>query len=313
MTSPFHFPNPFPPQIRTAAVIAPAGKLDPAKLEAGLRQLHAWGIHTLPGAHLAGQCRTLAGDDDARLADLETALADPRADVILPARGGFGCARLLDRLDPKLLRDRATPIVGYSDVSILHLARFKAGVVSGLSGPMPAVEFARCAAPAGAAEAEGLALALESLRRSWTPQHQVWLPPQTRLQVLKPGAVTAPVMPVNLTVLVSLLGTPHMPDLDGVLLAIEDVNEAAHRVDRNLTQLRQAGILARLGGLLIGRFTRGEDAEWLPAIFAESAAQVRGPVVEGLPYGHELPPLTVPAGRTAVLEASADGRVHLGW
>ncbi len=305
------FPSPFPPDLRTAGLFAASGRAEPERLAAGIAQLKAWGLHVAAGPHLAARHRTLAGTDAERLTDFTDLLVNPHVDVLLAARGGYGGARLLDRLDPALLARYPKPLLGYSDVTILHLARFRAGVASGLSGPLAAVEFAR--PPANDAEADALCFTLHSLHAAWLPQEHVGLPPGTRLETVKPGHAAGPVVPVNLTVLMSLLGTPYFPELAGTLLVIEDVNEPAYSIDRDLNHLRQAGILQRLAGLIIGRFTNVDEPEWLPEIFAEFAEAVPGPVVSGLPYGHLLPMVTVPVGREGLLDAMPGDRVRLAW
>ncbi len=358
-------PNPFPAWVKTAGVFAPAGAVDSARTQTGCRQLEEWGLRVVDGmknlTDPADQSdrsddfiplrphRFFAADDATRLATLHALLRDPQADVLLPLRGGYGCARLLDHLDHKLVRRANKPLVGYSDITALHLSFYACGVRNGLSGPMPGVEFARALSappphavltgqdvpPAGSRSAklarqrskndtlldeqfilmgrQDLAFTLHSFAEAWTPRKAVLLPPGTPLQVLKSGRAKAPVIPVNLTVLLSLAGTRHMPDLSGTILVVEDVNEPAHAIDRDLNHLRQLGILGRLAGLIYGRFTKAEDAQWIPEILTEYATQVNGPVIAGFPYGHAMPLVTVPVGRDASLEATAKGGVKLGW
>ncbi|MFA4944550.1 MAG: LD-carboxypeptidase [Lentisphaeria bacterium] len=306
------FPNPFPPEIRTVGVFAPAGRVpDPALLDAGLRQLQRWGLAVVEGRHLRSSHRNLAGTDAERCADLAELLQNPRVDLLLAARGGFGCARLLDGLPPTLLQAFPKPLLGYSDLTALHLARFARGVTTGLAGPMAAVELARGEQPGP--DAAALTFTFAAGRRAWAPARPATLPPGTRLATLKPGTARGPLLPVNLTVLCSLLGTPHLPDLAGALLALEDVNEPVYRLDRCLTQLRQAGVTPRLAGVLLGDFSGTDEPAWLEALLAEFAATVNGPVVSGLPWGHCLPQLTLPVGRPAELAAPPAGPASLAW
>jgi len=107
------------------------------------RRLEGWGLRVVRGRSAEAQTRFLAGDDAARLADFHELLRNPRVDVLMASRGGFGCTRLFDQLDWELLAANTKPVVGYSDLTALHLACYKAGCCSGLSGPMVAVELAR--------------------------------------------------------------------------------------------------------------------------------------------------------------------------
>jgi len=175
---------------------------------------------------------------------------------------------------------------------------------------MAAVTLAEDASTPAAASA--LAFALTSFAAAWDAVAEVALPSGTRLTTLRPGRAVGPLVPATLAILAALLSTPFLPSLDGAILVLEDVHEAAHRIDRYLTQLEHAHLLCRLGGLVFGSFTDGEDSEWLPSIFAEFAAKIPGPVVCGLPFGHQFPSISLPVGRLARLEATAD-HVRLGW
>lgn len=305
------FPNPFPPEIRTLGLFTPAGIPRASALKVGCRRLRDWGLELVWGTAPEATRRALAGSDAARAAEVAELVGRREVQALLAVRGGFGCARLLEHLDLELLRARPLPVIGYSDLTALHLALFGAGVRTGLSGPMVAVELGRV--PQSPAEADALAFTFRSFAEAWRPRPQVALPAGTRLTVLKPGSARGPVIPATVSVLASLLGTAHLPDLTGTILVLEDVNEAAHRLDRYFTQLRQAGLLRRLAGLVFGRFANTEDGHWIPDLLAETAEAVPGPVLSGLPYGHALPLVTIPVGRTGTLAASADTVQTLGW
>ncbi len=304
-------PSPFPPAVRHIGLFAPASAVVPELLAAGIRQLEAWGLTVHCAANLTARHRFLAGTDAERVAGFHELLRNPQVQALMAIRGGFGCARLFDQLDFELLRRRDLPLIGYSDLTALHLAGLRQGLTACISGPMAAVEFAR--PPRDAAESADLAFTLRSFAEVWTPRAAVALPPGCRLQVLKPGRAAGPVVPATLSVLVSMVGTPWLPDLTGALLLLEDVKEAAHRLDRYLTQLRAAGILQRLAGLAFGQFTKMDDAEYIPDILAECAECVPGPVIAGVPFGHDLPGLSVPVGRPAVLEAETAAEPRLSW
>ena len=303
-------PSPFPPWVRTVGIFAPAGIPDPARLQRGCRRLEQWGLQVVTAGLDTAPVRYLAAADERRAEAIHALLRNPQVDLLLAARGGFGCARLFDRLDWGLLRRRRIPVVGYSDLSALHLAALRHGVCTGVAGPMVAVEFGR--ETRQPREREALGFAASSLRRVWQGGQSVALPPGARLQVLKRGCAAGALVPATLSVLISLLGTRHLPALAGTILVLEDVHEPAYRIDRCLTQLGQAGVLDRLAGLVFGSFTLGEDAEWLPAVCAEFAARIDGPVAAGLPFGHCSPSVALPIGRQAVLDTRRS-RPVLRW
>lgn len=289
--------NPFPPGIRTVGIFAPAGIPDPEKLAAGLERLHGWGLESVfPGRDDPPE-RFLAAPDALRRQRLHELLADSRVDILLAARGGYGCARLLDGLDWPRFLERNLPLIGYSDLTALQAAAYARGYRRGVCGPMLAGDFARLPA---AGETELPAGVFASLRAALSGRSQTF----PDLECLRPGTAEGPLLPANLAVLASLVGTPHLPDLAGTILVLEDVGEAAYRIDRYLNQLDQAGSLRRVAGLVFGQFTRTEDEHWLPAVLADFAARIAGPVAAGLAFGHAFPSVSLPVGTPARLRAS---------
>lgn len=292
--------SPFPAWVRRVGVFAPAGIPDPARLQRGLARLGAWGLEVV-GAGLDGPPeRFLAAPDRARAGALNHLLREPGLDVLLAARGGYGCARIVDQIDWDAWRERGLPLIGYSDLTALHLAAYGAGLRRGVVGPMLCNALSR--EPADAADAARLGGVVESLRQALAGETMVC---GGGLQALQAGSASGPLVPANLSVLVSLVGTPWMPDLRGAILVFEDVNEAAYRVDRYLLQLRQSDCLRGVAGLVFGQFTDGEDAAWLPEVFADAATAIAGPVAAGLEFGHGYPSLSLPMGRVARLRVDA--------
>jgi len=301
--------SPFPGWVRTVGVFAPAGVPELAKLDAGLGRLRDWGVEVVVAGAWSCPERYLSAPDSERVAAFHELLRNPQIDLLIAARGGYGCGRLLDKVDWSLVADRQLPIVGFSDITALHLAAWHAGLRESVFGPMLTGLFARC--DSDAAEKAKVDFSLASFRAAWE-SGGVALPGDAALRVLRPGQGRGPVVPATLSVLASLLGTPFMPSLKQALLVLEDVNEPAYKIDRYLTQLRVMGILEQLSGLIFGTFRDSEDAQWMPAIFAEFAGYVSGPVVEGLPFGHCCPSVSLPVGRIGSLDAGeSDARLRL--
>jgi muramoyltetrapeptide carboxypeptidase len=300
------FQNPFPPEIRTVAIVAPAGIPDPDRLEQGRDRLRAWGLELVDCTSGLQPRRFFAAADEARLAALSAAIANPAVDAIIAARGGYGTARLLPRLNLDRLRRRNIPIIGYSDCTALHLAAFAAGCKRQIFGPMVTGDFAR--QPADEHERKQLAGVFHSLGAALapTPGEAVAAGPLTSL---KSGRASGPLLPANLAVLTSLLGTPFMPRPTGCILVLEDINEAAYRIDRMLNQLAQAGFLDGLAGLVFGSFLDCEDACRLPEVLQDYADLISGPVALNLPFGHGFPSISLPVGALALLDtATCPGR-----
>src|SRR5919197_4079278 len=216
-------------------VIAPAGAVDGERVGAGVALLEGWGLRVEVGSAVLKRRAYLAGSDEERLADLVQMMEDPRVRAVFCARGGYGSQRLVPRLDLAPLARQPKPIVGYSDVSALLNAAVAAGVVA-VHGPMVASDMARGLSPRSEA----------SLRALLTDP--AWLWEAEAPETVRPGRATGRLLGGCLSVLVATLGTPHAPDTDGTILFLEDVGERPYRLDRLLTQLRQAGKLDRVAG-----------------------------------------------------------------
>ncbi|MDX1932437.1 MAG: LD-carboxypeptidase [Capsulimonadales bacterium] len=247
----------------------------------------------------------LAGPDPERLSDLNLLLRDPSVDLILCARGGYGAGRLLDGIDYDALRSDPKPLVGYSDITALSLGiAARTGIVS-FSGVMATGNEGIGSALCDPFSAESFLRAVTATdfpRRSDSPPDTVpW-------RILRgPTRVSGPLYPVCLSLLISLLGTPYVPDLSGAILLIEDVHEELYRVDRFLTQLRLSGTLDRIAALLIGSFNgmneaqNAELAERIPELVLSMTGD-RVAVAAGVAYGHIPRRLTLPVGGFAEVD-----------
>ena len=247
----------------------------------------------------------LAGTRDERLSDLNGLIASPEIDLILAARGGYGCSQLLDGIDWDLLRERRLGIVGYSDITSLSLAALARAGLIGYSGIMATAGdgFGETSLdPSSAAsffDAVGGKAVLEK-----SPDDPPWTLHRG------PKTVAGPVVPVCLSLLETALGTPFVPDLTGAILVIEDVEERLYAVDRSLTQLRHAGILDSLAAVLVGSFNGvnpEHDAQLsveVPKLALELCPE-RVAVASGVAYGHIPRRFTLPVGGGASVNLEA--------
>ncbi|MFT7776656.1 S66 peptidase family protein [Roseateles sp.] len=284
------------------AVIAPAGPPGPGRrdpVEGWLRE-RGYVPTLLPscfgGQQGHGPLDFLAAPDAVRLADIHTAFADPRFDAVLALRGGSGCIRLLDGIDLGLLAASRKLLIGYSDLTVLHALRDRAGIPS-LHAPMPASDWGL---PGSEPDTEALFRCLASGWRAGDVVGQA--APHALSNAGRTGPVRGRLIGGNLAMFCALLGTPFMPDVEGALLFIEDVSEEPHRVDRLLSQLRLSGVLGRIAGLLVGSFTGAQSAD---AVLADHLPTLRCPVLAGWPSGHGQPNRPLPLGVPAVMDVAA--------
>jgi muramoyltetrapeptide carboxypeptidase len=289
----------------SVGVVAPSGFVDPERLAAGVRVLESWGLEAVLGAAVFARRAYLAGSDDARLADVQRMLDDSRVRAVFCARGGFGSQRLVPRLDfAGLVRD-PKPVVGYSDATALLCAALRAGV-AGIHGPMVATDMAR-----------GLTThALSHLRSVLTDTEYRWEAPVP--VVIRPGRATGRLVGGCMSVLATTLGTPWAPDTRGAVLFLEDVHEAPYGVDRLLTQLRQAGRLDGLAGVVFGTMAGCRSVDGVEAldVVRECFADAPYPVGFGVPAGHDpattdIENLALPLGVPVTLDVDAGRLVAL--
>lgn len=273
-------------------IAAPASPFDEDKFKKGLSVLEAMGYKTVVDQDIFSRHRFLAGTDEMRATFFNNLFGDPQIDAIMCARGGYGCMRLLDKLDYDLIRVNPKMLVGFSDISLLLAVLYDRCGLIGFHGPT-------VAALSDADEAT-----LASLQKAFNSD-QAPLFDLPEAKVLCEGIATGPLTGGNLSVLNHLLGTAYQPDFSGHILMFEDRIEAPYRIDRMLTQMHLAGAFDGIAGLILGQFTDcGPEADVITA-FAEKFSSAGIPVMAGFEAGHGTTNLTFPIGETATLDTAA--------
>ena len=294
------------PEKATIGIIAPASpQRDPKRLERGIRYLESLGHTVVVGDHVhARHGGYLAGTDAERSADLEAMFADNRIDAIFCSRGGYGSARLLDQLDYRLIRRHPKILVGFSDITALQMALWKKIGLVTFSGALPSVDMADTFAP----ETEEWFWRTLTSTRPLGPIRQPW-----PVETVQAGSAEGPLLGGNLSVFVTLLGTPFLPNLKDGVLVLEDVGEETYRIDRMMQHLRLSGALSSVSALVTGQWTQsGRPSGSTPHrpikdVIAEIAAAVNGPVLQNLMYGHEARKLTLPMGVRVKVSSRGSG------
>ncbi|GIV61129.1 MAG: peptidase S66 [Rhodothermaceae bacterium] len=284
------------------AVIAPGSPpQDATALSAGLRRLEAAGLFVEVAPNVQARYGYLAGTDATRLDALNAYLRRSDVKALFCVRGGYGALRLLPGLDYEAARRHPKLLVGYSDVTALHLALHHRAGWRGLSGPMVAVDW-------GILDPDSERLFFE-LATGARPDPLLG-PGGEALEPVRPGTAEGILLGGNLSVLTRLVGTPYLPPLDGAILFLEDVGEAPYRLDGLLAHLRLAGLLDRLGGVVLGGFTECTPPPDRPSlsleqVFDDYFGKAPYPVARGLVYGHFPVKSTVPVGVRARLTVTA--------
>jgi muramoyltetrapeptide carboxypeptidase len=295
--------NTFPdnaPRRPGIAIVAPGGYApdeDAFRLALARLEGNGWLVHNYYDP--ARKHQRFGGTDSDRIGQLHAAARDPDIDIIIALRGGYGMSRLLPLLDYELLAASGKRIVGHSDVTALHLALLAKTGAPSFAGPMICDDFTR---------AEPSHYAMQSLTDCLRgPRHQVsW-------QGGDSGAldVSGKLWGGNLAMIVHLLGTPYLPQVDGGILFVEDINEHPYRVERMLLQLLHAGVLGRQRALVLGDFSGYRLSEYdngysFSCMLAYLREVLPLPVVTALPFGHIPDKATLAVGSQGRLRVTGN-------
>lgn len=283
------------------AIAGPAGYAhDEAALARGIARLEAQGCIVHNYYDSSATFQRFAGTDDARLAQLNAAAADPACQIVVMLRGQYGVSRILPGIDFRKMADSGKLFVGYSDITAFHMGLYQATGRISFAGPMMNGDFAR-------EEPSEYAMS------------QFWDCMLGPTHAVRGTGAGNPLLDVqgtlwggNLAMVNHLLGTPYWPQVDGGILFLEDIGEHPYRVERMLLQLHFAGVLERQKAIVLGDFSgyrlsphdNGYDFE---AMLAFIRATVRVPVLTGLPFGHIKDLCTLPFGAQAHLVSDPEG------
>ena len=246
------------------------------------------------GAQAYRRHRFLAGPDGDRVAELTAMFRDPEVAAVFCSRAGYGSGRLLPALDFAELARHPKIFMGYSDVTLLLNALVQRAEMLCFHGPLVAGEFAAGLSDRARRHLFGLLT------------HGMGEPAVGFPTVLRGGVAEGPLLGGCLSVLVATLGTPFALDPRGAILFLEDTSEKPYRIDRMLTQLKQAGLLERLAGVVFGEMPgcwgEGDDPMPLLSVITDAFADFPYPIGLGLPAGHGGENLALPLGARVRLD-----------
>jgi muramoyltetrapeptide carboxypeptidase len=300
----------------TISVVVPAGPIDRKRIERAFERIRQLGFELKTYGDIARRTGYLAGDDATRADELMRAFADPETSAVWCARGGYGVMRILDRLDFDVIRCNPKVFVGFSDITILHLAiQQRAGLIT-FHGPNLQDGFGKPEeVPAATSTALWRALFGKDLEDPQQPpsedgayQLDTSAVDPLELRTIIPGAAQGRITGGNLAVICGLLGTPYEIDTAGRILFLEDVSERVYRIDRYLAQLTLAGKLQSAAGIVFGTFSYDDDEPpesqtEVAALLDEYCRPLQIPVLAGFPAGHAQYNLTLPMGALAEIDA----------
>lgn len=274
----------YPPYLQkgdTIGMVCPAGFMAPEKWQTCVQTLQDWGFKVELGATMNSASTTyFSGTDEERKLDLQRMLDDKKIKAILCGRGGYGMGRIIDQLDFKKFERRPKWIIGFSDITVLHAHLNRVIGIASIHGPMAA------AFNEGGDEnpyVQSLKAMLLGTKAEYNAAPHAFNIAGTAQGRLVGG---------NLSLIAHLIGTRSAFKTKGKLLFLEDVGEQLYNVDRMFYQLKRAGVLDGLAGLVLGGFTDNKDTErpfgqTVEEILHHLVKDCEYPVCFGFPVSHE--------------------------
>jgi len=277
--------------------VSPASTPDRDDILERAKLLESWGLVVEFGDHAFRRLGYLAGSDDERLADLNDALRDSEVRAIFTTRGGKGSYRIADRLAFEAVRRDPKPLVGFSDITVLHLNLWKRCRLVGIHGGL--VGDASNAVPSETSD---------SLRAALMSADPIVLQSDTEEMtsaLTTQGQAQGRLLGGNLNMISTAAGWA-LPSLDGAILLLEAVDMGLGQVDRELTMLARSGAFQGVKGVAVGQFTGFKSHGTITVIdlLREHLAALDVPILGGLPLGHGTCPRAIPIGATAQLDAT---------
>ncbi len=272
-----------PPYLRrgdTIGIVCPSGYMPREKAETCIKVLQDWGYKVNIGKTLGNQFHYFSGTDEERLQDLQQMLDDPGIKAVLCGRGGYGMSRIIDQLDFTRFKKNPKWLIGFSDITVLHAEVYNRCKTATLHAPMAAAFN----------DGEWKNPFIQSLQKALSGKRckcEITAHPMNRK-----GNVTGELVGGNLSLVAHLVGSKSAFPTQGKILFLEDVGEYIYNIDRMMIQLKRAGLLKGLAGLIIGGFTDMKDTT-IPfganvySIIQSHIAEYHYPVCFDFPVSHE--------------------------
>ncbi|KOY82294.1 LD-carboxypeptidase [Lysinibacillus macroides] len=272
-------------------VVALSSRVEPEKLGEALSFLEELGLHYIVGDTIYAQHHYLAGDDDIRLADFHEMVKNQQVKAIFCIKGGYGSARIAEKIDYALLEENPKIFWGFSDVTYLHCAINEYANLVTFHGPMLM------------ATSKIDNLSKKMFFQLFSPMEIQYTEAISPLTTIAEGVARGELIGGNLHRLVNTVGTKFEVCTDGKILLLEERGEAIAKIDAMLQQLKQARKLEQLAGVVLGSFIEtGSDEEELHAVMKDYFAELGIPVMAGFKFGHEYTNIAIPLGADAILD-----------
>lgn len=290
-----------PPSLQlgdTIGLLCPSGTIKLGTTTTCVQTLESWGFQVIVGTTVGSKYGPFSGTDAERLAELQSMLDNPNIQAIICARGGYGLSRIIDQVHLDTLLQHPKWVVGFSDVTVLHAALQKKGIMS-IHGPMAA----------GFDKGEEGSFYIEALQKMLGGIPELYTTKSSKENQLGQGI--GQLVGGNLCLIAHLIGSENALVTKNKILLIEDIGESHYNIDRMLIQCKNAGLFDDLSGLLVGGFTdlndKAEDfGETIPQMVQRHTQGKNYPIAFHFPIGHGVENVPVRLGASYQLEVTSE-------
>ena len=292
----------------TVAFCAPSGFLDSVRMSLAKTRLEEKGFYIVQEQSLFRRWGYLAGTDEQRANELMTYFRDKSVKAIFPGTGGYGSTRILSMLDYNIIKDNPKIFIGFSDITALHVAFNQLGDLITFHTPNPMYGLGSEKGLDPISELYFWSLIMNSDDYNYEIPFDLY-GDSLKVQTMVPGVASGKLVGGNLSLLCSTMGSDYEIQTGGSILFIEDVGEAPYRIDRYLRELKLAGKLDVVNGIIIGRFSRRESESpdkpsdfKMSQVFQQYFSEMNVPVIFDFPAGHGSKNISLPLGGNVLID-----------
>lgn len=281
--------------------VAPAGPIIKDRLESAINALECLGLKVILGKSCTLEHGYFAGEDILRADDINEMFENKDIKAVYALRGGYGCARLLDKINFTAIKENPKALFGYSDITMLHIAINQRCNLITYHAPMPATELYK-----------GIdKFTLNSLKKMIFANDikgNLYNPRSKKIKFIVDGKACGKLTGGNLSIICSSLGTDNEIDTNNKILFIEEIAEEPYKIDRMLLQLIQAKKINACSGIILGYFSKCKASKpqqslTISEIIEELLKPLGKPIITGVACGHSLPSLTLPMGAEVLIDS----------
>lgn len=289
----------------TIGLVSPGSSTSPENIEKAISQIESLGFRVKQGRYIREKYGYVSGKDHERIADLQNMYADQEVKAIWCTRGGYGCTRIINFLDYEMISQNPKILIGYSDITALHLAIFRETSIVGFHSLVGSSDFSSYSS-------DYLLKFLTEDTNGVLLQNQTEpYKHQQPVQTINHGSAEGVLVGGNLSLLASLSGTRHALDATDRIVFIEDVGEKPYRIDRMLTQLLHSSNLQKAKGIVIGTMAGCEAKEddqslSLMECLTDRLAHLKIPTITGMTFGHIAHQFVLPVGIKVKMDTESE-------